>query len=85
MTTIGWTWDQCLDQLTAPRLAALEAVWQRWPPVHKLLAAFVGYKPPQLVEEQPSFMSPEMVQRIIDSGGAFITGDMLGGPRGGQR
>lgn len=79
MTTTGWTWDECLDQLTTPRMAALEAVWRQWPPVHKLLAAFVGYKPP----EPPQAFSPEIVDLIIKRGGAFLTGDDLG--PGGRR
>jgi hypothetical protein len=85
VTTIGWTWDQCLDQLTAPRLEALEKIWTRWPPVHKLLAAFVGYKAPEPVESKAEYLDPKMVDRIIQGSGAFITGDMLGGSRGGQR
>ena len=83
MTSTGWTWDQCLDQLTLPRLAALQAEWRRCPPVHRLLAAFVGYEAPAPAERS-QYMSPEMIDRIIQGGGAFITGDMLGGPRGGR-
>lgn len=42
----GWGWEQALDELTAPRLAALREAWRISPPVHKTVAAFVGYKPP---------------------------------------
>lgn len=83
MASTGWTWDECLDQLDTPRMAALEAIWLRWPPVHKLLAAFIGYKAPE--EQAKQYITPEVADRIIQSGGVFITGDMLGGPRGGQR
>jgi len=45
MASLGWTWEQ-VDQLTIPRLNALTAYWQRHPPMHILLAAYVGYKAP---------------------------------------
>lgn len=43
----GWTWDYVEEQLDIPRLAALNAYWRNHPPVHYLLAAFVGFKPPR--------------------------------------
>lgn len=33
--------------MTFPRLAELEKHWQRHPPAHLLVAAFMGYKPPE--------------------------------------
>jgi hypothetical protein len=33
--------------MTLPRLYALRRYWTRHPPVHLLVAAFVGYKPPE--------------------------------------
>jgi hypothetical protein len=38
-------WEQ-IDQLTLPRVEALTAYWQRHPPAHILLAAYVGFKAP---------------------------------------
>jgi hypothetical protein len=32
--------------MTFPRLEALQAYWQRFPPVHVLVAGAVGYKAP---------------------------------------
>jgi hypothetical protein len=42
----GWTWDEALDNLTLPRLRALQAEWRAHPPAHWLLAALARYKPP---------------------------------------
>lgn len=42
----GWTWDEALDGLTAPRYLALRAEWRRRPPAHWLLAAALRYREP---------------------------------------
>ena len=41
---MGWTWDQ-VGELTLPRLKALRRYWRKHPPVHLLVAAYLGYKP----------------------------------------
>jgi hypothetical protein len=46
-TTTGWTLDYIMDEVTLPRLRSLLRYWSEHPPVHELVAAFVGYKPPQ--------------------------------------
>jgi hypothetical protein len=38
--------------LDIPRLLALGSYWRQNPPVHQLLAAFVGYKPPADDEDE---------------------------------
>lgn len=43
----GWTIDNTLDALTMSWLKALREHWRINPPVHKLVAAYVGYKPPR--------------------------------------
>lgn len=32
--------------MTIPRLAAMSRYWKQHPPMHVLLAAYVGYEPP---------------------------------------
>lgn len=59
------------------RIAALGRAWQRWPPIHKLLAAFVGYESPQ--ERKAQHMTGEMAEAIIRGGGVLISADMIGG------
>jgi len=45
----GYTWDE-VGKLTIPRLKALMRYWAKHPPVHILVAAYMGYKP----GDQPS-------------------------------
>ncbi len=39
--------------MTFPRLKAMNAYWKEWPPLHQLAKAFMGYKPPTVVAEEP--------------------------------
>lgn len=41
----GWTWDYCEDELTWPRIEALYDEWADHPPVHEMVAVYLGYKP----------------------------------------
>jgi hypothetical protein len=41
----GWTWEYVGERLTLPRLYALQAHWDRYPPVHISVALFAGIKP----------------------------------------
>lgn len=82
MTSTGWTWDDCLDQLTISRLAALYKSWRMHPPAHKLIAAYIEYKPALLPGEATpgsTHMTGEMAEAIIRTGGVLISGDMLRG------
>lgn len=33
--------------MTIPRLLSLKEYHEKWPPVHKLVAQYIGYKPPE--------------------------------------
>lgn len=82
MSGVAWTWDECLDQLTMPRIEAIYRAWKRTPPTAKLLAAFVGYKPPpDAGEASPGVqhMTGDMMDAIIRAGGVLISADMLNG------
>jgi hypothetical protein len=58
----GWTWSEA-GTLTIPRLNALMRQWNQCPPVHRMVAAYVGWKAP--AEERgasirhPSLPGPE--------------------------
>jgi hypothetical protein len=41
----GYTWDE-VGRLTLPRLKALMRYWEAHPPVHLLVASYLGYKAP---------------------------------------
>lgn len=57
----GYTWDQA-GKLTIPRLKALMRYWQRHPPAHLLIAAFLGYKGGG---DQPSQASSEALDMMV--------------------
>jgi hypothetical protein len=40
----GWSWAG-VGQLTIPRFKALLRFWQQHPPVHRMVAAYMGIKP----------------------------------------
>ena len=42
MTFPGWTWEYIDQNMTLPRLTALNKYWQKYPPVHCLIAAYLG-------------------------------------------
>jgi hypothetical protein len=43
---LNWTREQVLDQVDMPFLEQLRRVWAQCPPLRRLLAASLGYKPP---------------------------------------
>ena len=54
------------------RLAALEAEWKRRPPLHWLVAPYLGYKPPD--EEPPQYMTAEAARALMEATGGRIDG-----------
>ena len=45
MIELHWTRDQVLDQIDVPFLEALHRAWAETPPLRRLMAASLGYKP----------------------------------------
>ena len=46
MIELRWTRDQVLDQVDARFLDDLQRAWAEAPPIRKMVAAYLGYKPP---------------------------------------
>jgi len=46
----GWTWDYVRDHVDLPMLQALEDEWLDRPPVHHLVASYLGYERPAQIE-----------------------------------
>ncbi len=46
MIELHWTRDQVLDQVDAPFLEDLHRAWADAPPLRKMVAAYLGHKPP---------------------------------------
>jgi hypothetical protein len=41
-----------VGRLTLPQVYELYDYWEEWPPMHELLAGYVGYERPLTLEEQ---------------------------------
>lgn len=55
----GWTWAD-VDRLTIAHYLALARYWQKSPPVHVLVAAYMGYKAPESAQDtEKRVASPE--------------------------
>jgi len=44
---LGWTRAEVLDQVDMSFLEDLHRAWQDWPPLRKVVAAYLGHKPKQ--------------------------------------
>jgi hypothetical protein len=42
---LGWTRDQVLDQVDVLFLDDLHRAWADYPPLRRMMAAYLGYKP----------------------------------------
>ena len=40
--SLGWTWDQAAEQMDFPRLQSFNKYWEKFPPVHKMIAGYFG-------------------------------------------
>lgn len=43
MTFPGWTWEYIDDHMDLIRLGAIHRVWKRTPPVHVMVAHYLGF------------------------------------------
>jgi hypothetical protein len=51
----GWTWEYVDECMTLPRLDSLSNYWSDHPPVHKMIAAYLGIKPKSSKPAQSDF------------------------------
>lgn len=57
----GWTWEYIDDQMTLPRLYGLYEYWRDHPPLHALVAAFLGVKPSPKPESKQENTLDQMI------------------------
>lgn len=43
MSAFGWTWEYIDDNMTLPRFYEISEQWEKWPPVHLAVLAYMGY------------------------------------------
>jgi hypothetical protein len=39
----GWTWDYTANEVDLHRLGVLARTWEKNPPVHRMVAAYLGF------------------------------------------
>jgi hypothetical protein len=59
----GWSIAHIRAEVDLPLLQALQAEWRLHPPVHHLVAAYLGYEPP--VELKPDQSPPPELQSLL--------------------
>lgn len=43
MTCFGWSWEYVDEQMTLHRLYSIWKQWNRFPPLHMMVGAYLGY------------------------------------------
>jgi hypothetical protein len=43
IAAFGWSWEYVDDQMTLPRLEIIWRQWKRFPPLHMMVGAYLGY------------------------------------------
>lgn len=50
----GWTWDYIAENVDLPRLKALNLYWSDNPPLHRMVASFLGIEPAKTPQQTAS-------------------------------
>lgn len=62
----GMSWDQARHEMDIPRLEALNRYWKHSPPVHQLVARYMGIKAPEALK--PAGDQAAELMQMIDQG-----------------
>lgn len=63
----GWTWHYVMHELDLPRLIELEAYWGKYPPLHLMVAGYLGIKPAQPAPEITEEINEEQFSHLLDN------------------
>lgn len=74
VASTGLPWDQILDEWDLPRLDAMTRYWNDHPPVHVMVAAYLGVKPSNQ-SKQPSKSNPQESLQQLAGMGVPVTGE----------
>ena len=62
----GWTWDYIAENVDLPRLESLNRYWDQFPPLHVMVASYLGLKPkPKVKPGQSSGQDFEELFRMF--------------------
>jgi hypothetical protein len=66
MSGVCRSWSEARHEMDIPTLVALNRYWEHSPPVHVLVARYLGIKPPEA--PQPVENQAEALMQMIDQG-----------------
>jgi hypothetical protein len=64
----GWTWEYIDNHMTIPRLSTMTRYWSQNPPVHVLVAEYMGYEAPAVTpagNATPPAPSQEAIETLM--------------------
>lgn len=67
----GWTWDYVAEHVDLPRLQALNKYWAGHPPVHVMVAAYLGVKPEEPLDPEKQDFTALLQMGTFDPSGVF--------------
>lgn len=68
MSVPGLTWHDARHEMDLPKLAALNRYWEHSPPVHVLVARYLGIKAPDKNAPAQVSQPVEELMQLIQSG-----------------
>lgn len=68
MSVPGLTWHDARHEMDLPTLAALTKYWNHSPPVHVLVAQYLGYKPSEKPTTKAVESQADDLIQLIQSG-----------------
>lgn len=72
MTITGWSWEYIDEYMTLPRLSGMMEYWNEHPPLHILLAAFMGVKPSRRGRPSVSNQNPDQIMADFAAAGMEV-------------
>ncbi|HOX90233.1 MAG TPA: hypothetical protein PLN55_11530 [Burkholderiaceae bacterium] len=62
----GWTWDYVEEHMDLHRYAALQRQWRRFPPLQRMVQAYLGIEPEDEPNEPSESMTADEEQAAIE-------------------
>ena len=78
MACTGWTWEQVVWETDLPQLQAMYRYWAAHPPLHMMVAAYLGIKDATVAPQDPDAALADAAQHMpVNSLSATEFDDLL--------
>ena len=64
ITCFGWTWRYIDEEMTLPRLDAFTEYWKSNPPMHQMVATYLGYKSAEKKEPEKDMTLADLMSAL---------------------